>query len=415
MLLEFLSKNIDISTVFHHNGSFVVNGNSELIFDLNNQYGSLQVGVAICNNAIDDSIVTFLIYADDKLVDCVSDVKKKDNVYYININLYKCKTLKLKTETKNLYNISSAIWVSPQVYKDSNSVVKCPLNNIECFLSEIPIVAEKCICMILTNNYIKYFDNMLSSLFAYGNYDDCEIVAFGFDLDLNNEMKKIIEKYKVHLIPCKFLDNVQGTAYKTIIYSIGKIVNAKKYLYLDTDILIFDDIYNLFNILDDINPNSLLAVKHSDKASNYTFAEAILNPLNYNGKKEDLDSLGLSQKEQCFTSIINSGMFVASDRVMLSINHAINTFMPSIKKWHNDYKCSMVREEAVLIAALARLNCCVLLDEIYNIQCHFYWENNLNRIAIEDKQALFDGKKVKILHFTGNSKISYYDETVESL
>jgi lipopolysaccharide biosynthesis glycosyltransferase len=201
-----------------------------------------------------------------------------------------------------------------------------------------------------------------------------------------------------------------GTSLKTIIYKITDIVWAKKYMYIDSDMLILDNLNPLFDTLDYLYPNTFLAVKHSDRSSLYTLGESILST-NFGGKANDVLILGLSELEQNSTCVINSGFFVTNDRTMLSINHTIETLLPNIKIWMMDCSGSLVREEAVLLSALARTQSCVYIDDTYNLQLHDI--NVLNKITIDENRVYYKNKPAKILHFTGNTKIDEYPKYLE--
>ena len=389
---------VSINNTFYDR-SIAVKSTSEVVFNLDGTFNSFQSNIAL-NDTCDKNIsINFSIYADGKLIYNVSNMFKQ-NVHYINININGAKVLKLCTESSNP---GDAVWINPQIFPNNIPIIEDPLQIISCKLPSKLFNSDKCIFTIITPDYLDYAENMFKSLLKLGQYDKTTFVAFCFDS--NNIVVKRLKSYNVRTIPCESKCQLNGTSLKTIMYRITDIVRASKYMYIDADMLVLDDLSPLFETLDSLQSNSFLAVKHSDRNDLYRFEDSIISG-NYEGKVEDISFLGLTEIERNCTSVINSGFFVTNDSTMLALGSAIELMLPNIKTWMMDSSKSFVREEAVLIAALAKTQACVLLGESYNLQLHD--DNVLRNISIRDNRVYYKNKLGKILHFTGDSKNKLY-------
>lgn len=393
--------------------SVAVNNTSEVTISLDQYTGSFQTGVMLSDGADDSVSVDFFVYADNRLLDSVVNVRKKDNITYINVNLDKVDRLVLKTSSKYKDDHQAAVWIKPKIFSECNKSVKCPINNIEARLPDEPIMASKCIFTVLTNGFERYYKNMVKTLHQYGEYKNTALVVLGFNL--NQDAKNIVFESGAYLVDCSALGKIHNTSCKTIAFSIPYLVSANKYLYLDTDTLICSDLNHLFDILDSVEPGAVLAVRHGDKNSQNTFRQALLNKDNYDSNEDELTNLNLSAEELLCNKVINSGFWVASAHALTSVYHCIETFMPQLKAWVEQKTEYDVREEAVLIAALARLRSCVLLDESYNMQMHFYCPQLLDQIHKVEDVIYYGDKMINILHFTGSTKPYYYSNMLSLL
>jgi hypothetical protein len=383
--------------------SLTTNNAVSIDIKLDGKFNVFQSGVGIDDIASDYTKADFYVYADGKLVDAVKAVNKHNSNQRINVNIYGANILTLKIVTKRSNNLQAS-WIEPEVHVDLNKNIICPVNIISCDLPILPIRSKYCFATVLTNGMDKYFDEMMSSFIKHNDVDN--IVVFGFDLD--SQSLSVVKKYNVKLINCYINGIVMNTAYKIILMSIPYIILADKYIYIDCDCLICDNLTHLFDMLDDLDDYPVLAVRHGDKDRYNTLEEAMLGEDNFAATIEEMDYLGLSPSEKIFDGVINTGFFVASDCALFRLNHAIQTFMPMINVWMSKKTKYNVREEGVIISALARTNGIVLLDESYNIQMHFYFDSIPDEIKKIGSDVYFGDSKVHILHFTGLSKPNKY-------
>jgi hypothetical protein len=89
--------------------------------------------------------------------------------------------------------------------------------------------------------------------------------------------------------------------------------------------------------------------------------------------------------------------------------------MPFIKRWVGTETKFNVREEALYLSALARLDNLVLLDDSYNLQMHFYLDEIISNTTIKDSKAYFKDNHISVFHFTGMSKPYYHSHVLNLL
>lgn len=107
------------------------------------------------------------------------------------------------------------------------------------------------LCAFLQNKYIKEIDLMLKSLYEFGKKDNNTDILIITEDKLYTSLNKldIIKKLNVEFY---ILNNVKTVLDSTIsryrIFSYKNINNYGKLLYLDTDILILNELNNIFSI-----------------------------------------------------------------------------------------------------------------------------------------------------------------------
>lgn len=380
---------------------------AKIIFEIDGNFNTFHTSVALNDSSEEDTTATFLVFADDKLVAYAPDIRKSTSPQDIIANISGAKTLTLQTETKNPANCHS-VWLDPKLDTELLSEIDDILCNTKAVLPQVPIIADKCIFTMVTPTYVKYAVNMIKSLHRHTpSMLNTKIVVLGYELSRSDIA--IFEQLKATVVKCKCDPTLNKITKKIIIYRIATIVKARKYMFIDADCLVCNDITHLFNTIDHLQPECVMGVKFNQTSKIFSLKDAIVT--NYKASEIDCSFLKMSELEKNSTTTINSGFFVASDRAMLSVEQTIKSFMPNIKKWEAQYDLCLYREEAVLLLSLARLQSATLIKDIYNLQMHD--ELNYKNVDIIDGKVEFNKEPVFIAHFVGDSKTSNkYNEIV---
>ena len=365
----------------------------------------------ICSVGMDtvtsnSALADFFVYADGKLIDAVKNVSKS-NTHEIRVNLYGASMLRLEIKSKR--RGIQASWIEPKVHTDSISQLGCPINSIICDYPQSPIKSKKCVAAVLTNGMEVLFKEMIQSIARNNDMGDVKIVVFGFDLD--DSSRRIVAENNGIIVDCKSTGEIRGTGYKTVLPLLPYIVLADKYMYIDCDCLICNEIFHLFDMLDNLEYGSILAARHGDKDNVHTFKDALLSRDNFESDQKDIGFLG----DTSFTGVINTGFFVGSDCSLFYINHAIREFMPQIKIWAEADGTNNVREEAVFIAGLCGVNLVTILNESYNFQVHLHSDGFLANIIVSSGIVYYKDIRVQIIHFTGLTKQLYYNKVLRMI
>jgi predicted O-methyltransferase YrrM len=108
-------------------------------------------------------------------------------------------------------------------------------------------------CVFNNKKYIDMFYLLLESIYIYGNLDDnTDIILYTSSEFMNIIKKSHLYNKKIKFELCNNYDNIDKACKARLdLFNLQSINNYDKILYLDTDILIKDDINLLFNLIKD--------------------------------------------------------------------------------------------------------------------------------------------------------------------
>lgn len=240
------------------------------------------------------------------------------------------------------------------------------------------------IVFVTDENYFKYMLVTIESILenASGSYKICcFILDLGISLDnlklLKNKYKnqdniefKFIHVDNTNLSKYKIKTHVSTAAYAKIY--ISDLIDVNKVIYLDCDLILNDDILNLWNEFDE---NVLI--------------KAVWNPFyNY-----DNEYLGLRPNDRTF----NNGVILLNLDLMRK-NDSSKQLKDFLEKYHEKTK---LHDQAAFNAVFK--NDWVELDLKWNYQVSLI--NNYHKKLNLEKNEYFNlYKKPSIIHFTSNSK-----------
>ena len=106
------------------------------------------------------------------------------------------------------------------------------------------------ICVFNQEKYVDMFFILLESIFIYGNLDDNTNVLIYTSTSFMNIIKQShLFNNKMYFEINDTYDNIDKACKARLdLFDLSSIINYDKILYLDTDILIKDDINKVFNV-----------------------------------------------------------------------------------------------------------------------------------------------------------------------
>ena len=387
---------------------YIIDGATHnLEFKLGGKYCSFYSDVTVYNydNLDDDFSVDFYVYADGRLVAYTPNVHIGAVNPTITANIYNAQILHLKTVTHGNKTQGNVAWLNPQVDTTLSTVVAA-LNDITIVPPTVIKHADTCIVTVTDVNFIHRVDAMLYSLRENGQCDDAAIVVFAFGEQ--EAYKELVDKYDIVLVQCA-LDADFSYKIKTAAMSVARVIDANKYLYLDSDMLILDDISPLFGSLDIIADDKILVCKEASVDSP-TLEHALCDPSGvYYAQNGDLDFLGMSASERNYPFVVNNGVYCGSKKAILALESLVKSTLPNSAYWEKFAISSKVfwREQAVFNIALARGSMGVEISELYNMQLHTRVVSAQYMPYVPD--ITYCGEKVKILHFNGSGREKYVE------
>lgn len=195
-------------------------------------------------------------------------------------------------------------------------------------------------------------------------------------------------------------ERLKARRVKSILYSLTQIVDAERYLCIDADMLVLEDLTPVFTTLD-VCPSTSILVARWQGVEKFTLGEQLRGACD--GKPDDLVRiLEDPGQELNYPFVVNDGLFAGRKEALVMVEATLRKMKSEVIAWGDGHS---MRNEFLFNLALARIGCAVELDGAFNIQL-FAQDVNLyqdgSRIV-----AQWRGKPAKVLHFCGGGRNKY--------
>lgn len=356
-----------------------------------------------CRVALNDDTPAGASYADFVVVGDGRELASARNVWAgeapreLEVDLSGQHLLELLTTTTRR-DWCHSVWLDPELEGEpaparTGTIHDC-LARAEIDLPpELPPV-ERCVATVVSPGLEAMLDDMLGSLMANGNCADALVVVFLAGASPGAD--RVAAKYGAVPVVCRPLKPL-GTAIKSVLYSVARVLDAQRYLCLDADLLVLDDLSPVFAAIDACPEGSVLCCREGN-SNGYENVEHILWHA-YGGVAADVERiLGEDRGEGAYPLVVNDGVFGGSKAALLGLDGALRAMPRAIE--FNDEKPSIGwRNQFLFNLALAHLDCGVELDETYNLQLHTS-EVQVNGTGVRP-DVRWQDKRVRILHSSG--------------
>ncbi|HYV13305.1 MAG TPA: NPCBM/NEW2 domain-containing protein [Pyrinomonadaceae bacterium] len=385
----------------YYNHAFSTHPPARLRFHVERRFASFT-----CQVALNDDVPAGWSHADFSVV---ADGREVANEPYVQAgepprplvaDISGAEYLELVVRTSR-WEHSHAVWLDPQVDETRASIAHLfdSLNRAELIVPERLPRTERCIATVVSPGFEHLLDDMLGSLYANGCVNDALVVVFV--LNGNDACNRVIAKYKATPVRCQSRAGLNPMS-KAVMYSAARVVDAKHYLCLDADMVVLGDLRPIFATLEALPEGRILACREGNTQYANHLGSAIDSI--YGGGEADLRQLEVTPAEQSYSLVVNDGLYAGDQTALRALDGAIRA-MPQACAWVDGHSRVKWRNQFIFNLALARLQCGVELDSIYNVQLqaqdiHFYEQGSRLR-------ATWRGREPRVLHFNGGAKRKY--------
>jgi len=346
---------------------------------------------------------SFAVLADGREVCAAAHVVAGDRPRSLVADVAGAQRLELVTTTSQ-WEYCHSVWLDPLVDyvalgSGGERIIDC-LGRTEITVPAIRPRGARCIATLASGSYGALLDDFLGSLFANGACQDSLVVLFSIGDDF--VCRRIAAKYGAILIPCT-LKAPLGVSVKALLYSVARVVDAPAFICLDADMLVLGDLRPLFGAIEACPTGSILACREGN-GRGYRNLEHVLMTA-YGGRVGDIERLiGAQNGEGSYPLVVNDGLFAGSRMALLALDDAIAR-MRGAAGWVEERRDISYRNQFIFNLALAHLGCGVELDPTYNLQLHV--QNAELRWSVGRIEALWNGRTVRVLHFSGAGRHKY--------
>jgi hypothetical protein len=291
-----------------------------------------------------------------------------------------------------------AVWLEPVLDSAPSPAVAAPLTDAigNAAITPPPVLGsvERCIATVAGDGYEHLLDDLLGSLAAHGGHPGARVVVFLLGSALRCE--HVVAKHRA--IPIYVRSQRRATvASKAVLYSIARVVAAQRYICLDADTLVLDDLGPLFGAIDACPRGSILACREGNSHYFRNLEHVLVEP--YGGAPHDVARLlGDDRGELDYPLVVNDGVFAGGRDALLALDATIRA-MNSPGAWVAERPHMPWRNQFVFNLAMARLGAGTELDPTWNVQLH------TGDVTIEDAgvrpQAVWEGRRARIVHRAG--------------
>ncbi|WP_231741101.1 Stf0 family sulfotransferase [Thalassoglobus neptunius] len=379
---------------------------SDVKFRVDEGYDGFDTYVAINDDAIGKATsADFFVLVDGEIKGCATNVIPGDPPRRIFVDVEKGQTLELRTQTRRWSHCHS-VWLEPTYCcskpnaQQQRTFIDC-LRRAEVSQPEVPEQeVDLCISTVVSPGYEGWLQTFLESLRVNGACKDAliAVVCFG----TNSKIDLLIQQYGAIKVSCKSLVNVNMTS-KSVLYSMGKIVPAKKYLCFDTDMVVLGSLREVVASLDLFCKSSVLICRDAANISKLGHALTGL----YGSDRDSLKSLAGPSAVRCldFPLVVNDGFFLASRPALNSVDELIRSF-PGAVDWIEEKSQAIPwRNQFVFNLALAKLGTAVEIDQSMN------WQLNHRSLELDGETGTVRttsmGTPLKVIHFNGGGRNRY--------
>jgi len=329
------------------------------------------------------------IYADNLLIYSITNPIEEIQSCHV-LPLHKCQNIIIESNNvRCTFNNFSTI---PNIFK--------PITNNFSKSKSVPKdkYLDKVIVMMSDDNGEKWLERSIESLRSNNNLKDINLAIV--NLNASKRVKKICERNDAIEVTV-YADTERMMLCKGSLYSIGNILLAEKYLFIDIDTLILEDITTLLSRIDITSGINICQEggNHGLKKLDELLSN---NQTPYFSSNDDCKDLVPYIKNK---TVINAGIYSGDRKSILQLESKIRQLEHIGLKYINSAKGIDWREQAVFNVALSHNNNFNILPQAFNFQML----NEKNK-SINEIKDLIKTNKTRILHFNGDYGKQIYEK-----
>lgn len=321
----------------------------------------------------------------------------------LSCDVHGARVLELRVDT-DTWAHCHAVWVEP-MFDDATSdssvgtaptVVVDPLGLAEVHVPGDLPVTDRHIVTVASAGFEPWLDGLLVSLHTAGGCAEVPVTVLS--LGGSAGVAEVAHSLGATTIDCTPLRPL-GPASKAIMYAAGRIVPAERMVLLDADMVVLGPLAPLFDALDALPGNTLLACCEGNDHGIPDLAHAL--DIAYGGGADPPffrrnSSLGRSRL------VINDGLLAGRRGAIIALERSIAS-LDGARAWMDRRPDIGWRNQFVANVAAARASTLVELDPLWNVQLH------VQPIEVDGDHVSWRGQRPRIAHFSGVGKSKHIE------
>jgi hypothetical protein len=259
----------------------------------------------------------------------------------------------------------------------------------------VPLVglapAARGIVTVGSAGFAGWLDDLLGSVRANGRCPDALLVVVA--LDDSAAVHEVAARHGAAVVGCRLRRPLDPTA-KAVLYSVGRLVPAERFVCLDADMLVLDDLGPLFGALEACTPGTILVCGEGNDHGIPDLRTAL--DIAYGGGP-DPPFFARSGALADAALVVNDGLLAGSRAAFLALEREVRG-LPGVVGWVDERPDIRWRNQFAVNVALVRSGAAVELDPTWNVQLQ------AQDVTTDGRRARWRGRDVRILHFNGVGK-----------
>jgi hypothetical protein len=259
----------------------------------------------------------------------------------------------------------------------------------------VPLVgaapAARCIATVGSAGFEGWLDDLLGSVRANGRCPDALLVVVA--LDDSPVVHEVAARHGAAVVRCRLRRPLDPTA-KAVLYSVGRLVPAERFVCLDADMLVLDDLGPLFGAMEACTPGTILVCGEGNDHGLGDLRTAL--DVAYGGGP-DPPFFARSGEVADAPLVVNDGLLAGSRAAFLALEREVRG-LPGVVGWVDERPDIRWRNQFAVNVALVRSGAAVELDPTWNVQLQ------AQDVTTDGGRARWRGRDVRILHFNGVGK-----------
>lgn len=387
--------------------SLSAHASSKLTYHLRGHYSHFYCQVAINDDVGSDSTsADFQILVDGRLAAIARNVRSCQIPRQISIDVRGVDRLDL-IALRHRWDFCHTVWVDPCLVSidpaEQAVTLTDALRRAEITLPQNLARAELCLATVGSPGFENWIDDLFGSICANAQCPHAMLAIFAFGE--SDHLRQVAEKYRAVLIPCRPLAPIDCTA-KSVLYSIARVIPARKFICLDADMLVLDDLRPVVHAIDSAPEGSIFVCREAMWVAD--LAEGLEKI--YAGKRSDINELlgQVNPVEARYPLVVNDGIFAGTAEAITGIDDAIRCFHAPIE-WMTDPRANIPwRNQFLFNLALAQTSSGIELDPRFNVQLNSQ-QLEFSEIGTSVIASTLTSRKASVVHFNGVSR-HYFPE-----
>jgi len=344
------------------------------------------------------------VFADGRLIASAISVQAGDGTHALRAAINGAQLLELEANTSS-WEFCHAVWLDPQLRPAAPETIPRTLS--DCLgRTEISLPSyalertSQCVATVVTPGFETLLDDLLGSLRANGRCEEALRIVLA--VNCTESCRQVAARHGALIIESRQRSRLNSTV-KAALYTLPLFIPAERFVCLDADMLVLDDLRPLFAAMEVCPGNSVFACREANGRGLQDLKHAI--HCVYGGNPGDFARFfPPANGESQYPFVINDGLFCGTRGALAGIDAQIRRWNRA-SQWVDERSDVWWRNQFVFNLALATQRCGVELDPTYNVQLN---SQDVDFYRAKDRpQACWRGKPVRVLHFNGGGRHKY--------